>query len=57
MQARRHKADYDPDTRFSKGDVTAFLARANRVLWDLQGTTSAEMRALAIHVLFRERPV
>ena len=57
MQARRHKADYDPDTRFSKGDVAAFLARAHRVIRDLQGTTAAEKRALAIHVLFRERSV
>ena len=57
MQAIRHKADYDPDTRFSKGDVAAFLARAHRVIRDLQGTTPAERRALAIHVLFRERPV
>lgn len=55
MQASRHQADYDPDTRFSKGDVTVFLATANRLLRDLQGTTPAERRALAIHVLFRER--
>ena len=39
MQARRHSADYDPDTRFLKGDVAAFLANANRVIRDLQGTT------------------
>ena len=57
MQASRHQADYDPDTRFSKGDVTVFLATAHRLLRDLQETTPAEKRALAIHVLFRERPV
>ena len=56
MQASRHQADYDPDTRFSKGDVAVFLARAHRAIRDLQGTTPAERRALAIHVLFRERP-
>lgn len=57
MQARRHSADYDPDTRFAKSDVAAFLETASRVIRDLQGATSAEKRALAIHVLFRERAV
>ena len=57
MQARRHSADYDPDTRFAKSEVVAFLGRARRVIRDLQGTTPAEKRALAIHVLFRERSV
>jgi len=57
MQPRRHSADYDPDTRFAKSDVAAFLAMANRVIRGLEGTTPAEKRALAIHVLFRERPV
>ncbi len=57
MQAKRHGADYDPDTHFLKSDVAAFLARANRVIRDLQGTTPAERRALAIHVLFKERSV
>ena len=55
MQAMRHQADYDPDTRFAKSDVAAFLARAHRVIRDLEGTTPPEKRALAIHVLFRER--
>lgn len=55
MQARRHSADYDPDTRFAKSDVAAYLARAHRAIRDLDGTTPAEKRALAIHVLFRER--
>lgn len=57
MQETRHRADYDPDTRFSKNDVTAFLAKANRILRDLQSTTPTEKRALAIHVLFKERRV
>ena len=57
MQARRHSADYDPDTRFAKGDVAAFLEMASRVIRDLQGATPAEKRALAIHVIFRERSV
>jgi len=55
MQAKRHQADYDPGAHFLKSDVAAFLARANRVIRDLEGTTPAEKRALAIHVLFRER--
>ena len=57
MQARRHSADYDPDTRFAKSDVAAYLARAHRAIRDLEGTTPAEKRVLAIHVLFRDRPV
>ncbi len=57
IQAMRHTADYDPDTRFSKSDVAAVLARANRAIRDLEGATPAEKRALAIHVLFRERSV
>ena len=57
MQMKRHRADYDPEARFSKGHVLAFLARANSVLADLQRATPAEKRVLAIHVLFRERRV
>ncbi|MDE2764071.1 MAG: hypothetical protein OXQ94_05100 [Gemmatimonadota bacterium] len=57
MQARRHSADYDPDARFAKSDVAAFLEMANRAIRDLEGATPAEKRALAIHVLFRERSV
>ncbi|MDE2864377.1 MAG: hypothetical protein OXR05_04695 [Gemmatimonadota bacterium] len=56
MQGRRHSADYDPKARFSKRDAVAFIASANRMLLDLQETTPAEKRALAIHVLFKERP-
>ncbi len=37
--------------------LTAFLAMANRVIRGLEGATPAEKRALAIHVLFRERSV
>ena len=57
MQARRHSADYDPDTRFSKSGVAASLERANRAIRDAEGATPAEKRVLAIHVLFRERAV
>lgn len=57
IQAMRHSADYDPDARFAKSDVAAFLEMANRAIRDLEGATPAEKRALAIHVLFRERSV
>ena len=56
MQNRRHRADYDPQARFSKGDALAFLRNANSILNDLQTATPAEKRAFAIHVLFKERP-
>ena len=56
MQERRHEADYDPTARFSKRDAGAFLANAVRTLADLEGITPTEKRALAIHVLFKERP-
>lgn len=57
MQERRHRADYDPEARFSKRHVIAFVAKANSLLADLRRATPAEKRAFAIHVLFRERRV
>ena len=53
---RVYRGVYDPAARFSKRDAVAFIASANRMLLDLDETTPAEKRALAIHVLFKERP-
>lgn len=56
MQGLRHAADYDPSASFSKGDVREYLGIAGNVLETVQTAAPAEKRALAIHVLFRERP-
>lgn len=56
LQSQRHAADYDPDARFSKGDVLEHLATVEDILTAADSVTPAEKRALAIHVLFRERP-
>ena len=56
MQGRRHRADYDPGARFSKSDVREYLGIASDILNTVQTATPAEKRALAIHVLFKERP-
>ena len=56
MQGLRHAADYDPSASFSKGDVREYLGIASNTLETVQAATPAEKRALAIHVLFKERP-
>ncbi|MXX34671.1 MAG: hypothetical protein F4107_03460 [Gemmatimonadetes bacterium] len=56
MQALRHEADYDPSASFSKSDVREYLGIAGNILETVQAASPAEKRALAIHVLFRERP-
>ena len=56
MQGLRHEADYDPSASFSKSDVREYLGIASNVLEAVQVATPAEKRALAIHVLFKERP-
>lgn len=56
LQSQRHAADYDPDARFSKGDVLEHLATVEDILTAADSVTPAEKRALAIHALFRERP-
>lgn len=56
MQALRHEADYDPSASFSKSDVREYLGIAGNILETVQAASPAEKRALAIHVLFKERP-
>ena len=52
----RHEADYDPSAHFSKGDVLEYHGAAGNILETVQTATPAEKRALAIHILFKERP-
>ena len=54
--ALRHAADYDPAAHFSKNDVREYLGMASNILETVQTATPADKRALAIHVLFKERP-
>ena len=56
MQSLRHAADYDPNARFSKADAIKHIATASDILVAIEAESPAEKRALAIHVLFRERP-
>ena len=56
MQGLRHAADYDPSAHFSKSDVREYLGIASNILTTVQTASPAERRALAIHVLFKERP-
>ena len=56
MQAHRHHADYDPGVRFSKADAMEHIGTATDILNAIEAATPTEKRALAIHILFKERP-
>ena len=56
MQGRRHQADYAPDVRFSKADALEHIETATDILAAIEAAAPTEKRALAIHILFKERP-
>lgn len=55
MQVHRHRAHYDPEARFSKAEAIKHIENARNILTGIEAGNPAEKRALAIHVLFKER--
>lgn len=55
MQAHRHRADYDPESRFLRSDVVNLISRTETAIETLFTVSPAERRTLAAIVLMRDR--
>ena len=55
MQVRRHSADYDPDARFSRFEVTRLIEETDRTITGFKRAPRADQRAFALYVLLRSR--
>ena len=56
LQSKRHLADYDPDYRIGKSEVTADIHRARTAIDRFLATPASVRRDFAIHVLMKVRP-
>ena len=56
LQSKRHFADYDPDYRVGKSEVTADIHRARTAIDRFLATPASVRRDFAIHVLMKVRP-
>lgn len=55
LQPRRHLADYDPYTKFTKTDVEGDVFMAAVSIDVFNGASEEEQRAFSSWVLFKER--
>ena len=55
LQSKRHFADYDPDYRVGKSEVTADVHRARTAIDRFLATPASVRRDFAIHVLMKAR--
>ena len=55
LQIERHLADYDPDARFRKTDVIAYIDAAEAALRAFDKVALKHRRAFAAWVTFRTR--
>ena len=55
MQGHRHRADYDPESRFLRSNVVNLVNRAETAIEALFSVSPAERRTLAAIVLMRDR--
>ena len=51
LQEHRHKADYDPDTRFSKADAETWYEIAKLSIASLRSASNVDKKAFAAWVL------
>ena len=56
QQRKRHLADYDPDYRVGKSEVTADIDRARTAIDRFLATPANVRRDFALHVLTKVRP-
>ena len=55
LQENRHRADYDPNARFSRDDAVSLIDRSEDAIQALLSTDESERRELAAFVLLRGR--
>lgn len=55
LQENRHRADYDPEARFARSDVSNLIDRAETAIQGFLAADVAERRSLAAIVLLRSR--
>ncbi len=55
-QYLRQDADYNPAGTFMTSDVTLHIGKVEQAIAAFNASDSEQRRALAIHVLFRQRP-
>jgi uncharacterized protein (UPF0332 family) len=56
LQETRHKADYDPDIRFTRAEALEWVDRAEAAIKELRGSPRDDRRAFAIQLLLKKRP-
>jgi hypothetical protein len=55
LQEKRHTADYDPDARALKSEVTLDIALAAKAIADFDAVPAKDRRAFAAFVIFKAR--
>ncbi len=55
MQGSRHNADYNPSTKFLLSEVTQDIDATEGIISEFRNVPANDLRAFAIHVLFRRR--
>ena len=55
LQEERHKADYDPNARYTRAEALRLIAEAETSIRRLRSARKADRRAFAVLVLLRRR--
>lgn len=56
LQDARHRADYDPEARYSRAEALDWVARAEVAIAKLKASSNKDRKAFAVHILMRRRP-
>lgn len=56
LQTVRHKADYDPGFRISRGEALALIEQAAQAIRNLKASGRKDRKAFAIQLLLKNRP-
>jgi hypothetical protein len=54
-QEERHKADYDPHVRFTRGEVQVLISKVEKAIRDFGKVPAKDRRAFAVYVAMRTR--
>ncbi len=55
LQEKRHSADYDPESRFTKSDARILITRAEQAIKSLRRVATKDRRAFAVWVVMKKR--
>lgn len=55
MQEARHRADYDPSSKFTRGEVTVMIREADQAIRSLGNVARADLVAFAAFVVMKQR--